>query len=299
MSNGEPVPTTRLVIRSDSVVDASASLLDVCARLGYTVVELKAGEFRVARTRRPRWATVLAILLAPVALLGLLLLLVKRTDSCTVCITDRRGLWGDIVGSVDSAFVDALKVEWGVTPETGVGADGSIAWDKFHLSDDDQRQPQIDLDRTVVVPREVISTQLDEPDDGMSVDIADADGPTIVAPRHHAPPPLAAHFALTTPDGRYLRIAPGFAIGRDPADDPSFPGVSRLAIADASLSKSHATIAEQDGVLWVHDRHSTNGTAIVVDGRTTPCRPSVPEAVPPGASIVLGDVILLIGQESA
>jgi hypothetical protein len=88
-------------------------------------------------------------------------------------------------------------------------------------------------------------------------------------------------------DGRAL-------VGRNPqASDGEEPIL--VAVADRSVSKTHAELGVDPGGLWIVDRGSTNGTVVSVPG--APPRMAEPGArvrVPVGATIHVGDRRLLV-----
>lgn len=118
-----------------------------------------------------------------------------------------------------------------------------------------------------------------------------------------APPPIAsaptvdagrpaASVTLRFDDGsRYTATGPGlFGRGPAPADgDP--PSIDLLPLHDETMgvSKTHAAIDVVDGELWVVDRWSRNGTALVVHGAAErPLEPGVRTRVPEGGRVLLG-----------
>lgn len=105
----------------------------------------------------------------------------------------------------------------------------------------------------------------------------------------------AAHargWQLTFSDGQVLTVDQGVAIGRDPVAEP---GMRPLRVGDPwrSLSKTHASIHEQDGLLWVTDLHSTNGTTVANSvGEATACAPGFAMPVGDGWTVTLGEVVI-------
>lgn len=86
-------------------------------------------------------------------------------------------------------------------------------------------------------------------------------------------------------------------LGRDPVAAPPHSDARGIPVHDParSVSKTHALVeAAQDGVS-VTDLHSTNGVRIrTADVELHELTPGIPAVVPPGASILLGDLELRV-----
>lgn len=80
-------------------------------------------------------------------------------------------------------------------------------------------------------------------------------------------------------------------IGREPAGQPGEDPTSLHPILDPtrSVSKTHLLLSPTPGGVRIVDRHSSNGTEIVVAGVTTPVVPGVATDVPDGATVRVGD----------
>lgn len=93
-----------------------------------------------------------------------------------------------------------------------------------------------------------------------------------------AGPDMLRFATLYPPDGKAV-------IGRDATCD--------LALTDGSVSRRHATVSvDGDGVIWVEDLGSTNGTTI--DGVPVEERTALPD----GASLIVGGVTLRLDRLS-
>jgi uncharacterized RDD family membrane protein YckC len=120
-----------------------------------------------------------------------------------------------------------------------------------------------------------------------------------VAPRTGAPATATLAFA----DGARVAASGTTLLGRDPAagaDDPS--GTALLPLVDASmgLSKTHAAVTVDAGVVRVTDRWSSNGTSVVrPDGGARQLEPGVPTAVEPGTTVRLGGVEFRVEEARA
>jgi pSer/pThr/pTyr-binding forkhead associated (FHA) protein len=94
---------------------------------------------------------------------------------------------------------------------------------------------------------------------------------------------------LRIDDGTVVDIDGVVLIGRAPRPSGNDADVRLITIDDPhrTVSKSHLAIGVTDGVVWVEDRHSTNGTAVRTPGATTltPLAPGV--RVPLAAAAVI------------
>ncbi|MEP6481219.1 MAG: FHA domain-containing protein [Rhodoglobus sp.] len=84
-------------------------------------------------------------------------------------------------------------------------------------------------------------------------------------------------------------------LGRNPT--ATVPGGKTLGIDDPakSLSKTHALVEVADGVLYVTDLDSTNGVWVVpAGGEAIEVLPGARVAIPAGADLELGDVVIQV-----
>lgn len=95
---------------------------------------------------------------------------------------------------------------------------------------------------------------------------------------------------LELDDGGRIRLGGRVLIGRNPTLQPGEAG-TLVPIPDdtRSVSKTHVAIDVEGGTIQVVDRHSTNGTAIVHDGKETRLVGGVPTRAEVGDTVVLGD----------
>lgn len=92
-------------------------------------------------------------------------------------------------------------------------------------------------------------------------------------------------------DGTVVVVSDTALVGRNPAPRTGEAAGELVALADTtrSISKTHARLEFVGDELSVIDRHSTNGTAVVVDGTATPVAPGGRARVPIGATLTFGD----------
>lgn len=77
-------------------------------------------------------------------------------------------------------------------------------------------------------------------------------------------------------------------VGRAPTASGEFADARELVVADPSVSKTHAVLQIDGGVLRVRDLGSANGTFVVVNDIETPCEHGVWNEVPDGSSVEFG-----------
>ena len=269
------------------------ALLRVGAAAGYSAVATGPNSFRLARTYRPRWATVCAIV-GSVLLFGLFFLLVKRTEMADASVAEERdGVKLRLNGTVTAQCLASLQncLEQG---EAGQGMGR-------------QRQD-------VALATSPVSSPVSPASIGSGFALQMVSLPTTWVPEAAAAagaPPMVdsdrtvssaqlramrqqsqsqqASCTLRFATGEVVAADRGAVIGRDPAPDVELPGAARIAIADSSLSKSHLTVGPSAQGVWVTDRHSTNGAAVLVHGTSTTCPPGTKVEVPVGATVMFGD----------
>jgi hypothetical protein len=115
---------------------------------------------------------------------------------------------------------------------------------------------------------------------------------TVLSPRRHA----SAAWRLIVPGiPSPVTVDTAIFLGRNPVS--SRPGAATLALPDSdkSVSKTHALLEVDAGGLWVHDLGSVNGVWVVPPGaEAIEVTPSQRVAVPAGADLELGDLVIQI-----
>ena len=140
--------------------------------------------------------------------------------------------------------------------------------------------------------------------------VAESALPVVPAAPAEAPAPPTAPVALVTPaapswklqlpdGGATLTLDATVLIGRNPAASESQPQATLLAVADLtkSVSKTHALLEIDGGVLWVHDLDSTNGVYVVVGDDVVEAVPGTRIAVPADADLELGEFVMRVRFE--
>jgi pSer/pThr/pTyr-binding forkhead associated (FHA) protein len=106
----------------------------------------------------------------------------------------------------------------------------------------------------------------------------------------------AMPWSLVISDGQRLTVDAPVVIGRDPVVPASVSMGRAVPVADQwkSVSKTHAVIEVRDGMLWVTDLHSTNGTTITnAVGEAMSCPPGVAMPVGHGWTISAAEVSIV------
>jgi len=102
----------------------------------------------------------------------------------------------------------------------------------------------------------------------------------------------ALPWSLAFADGQTAAVGATIVVGRDPAAPASHPSARAVPVADPlkSVSKTHALIEQRDGLLWVTDLHSTNGTKVTnAIGEATSCPPGIAMPVGDGWTVSAGE----------
>lgn len=98
----------------------------------------------------------------------------------------------------------------------------------------------------------------------------------------------ALPWSVCLPDGSERLLQGALVLGRNPSIPPG-SGAVQVSVTDPdrSVSKTHALLEVRDGLPWVTDLHSTNGTTLTNDiGEALVCDPGA--AVPVGDGWVVG-----------
>jgi hypothetical protein len=250
-------------LSSDAAAQSALAVLR--ARPGLAVHELAPGRISVSRNRRPPWAIVACILTLPLALLGLLFLLVKRTESGELVVADGpRGCVVTVPPILDAAAVAALEA---ALAGPGAAPGGPPSMDPV-VPPPPPAPAAGDLGERTVARRDLPAATV------------------TVAPR------LDLRFAAGT-----VTVAAGLPIvlGRDPSPPDDAEGVS--VPGDAStVSKSHLRVSFDGVTTTVEDLGSTNGSRLVRPGGEVPLAPGAPCPVADGDRVLLGTVAFVIDQ---
>jgi hypothetical protein len=258
----------------------------------YEMASVGPDTYQLVRTYRPTWALVAGGAGLIVFGLGILLLLVRRTESCTLVVTD--GATGSTIaltGSLLPGRVEALReaLERSVTPpgrpEAPTAALAPSAIDRPSMP---APGPILTVPAPAQAAGEAHSSLV------LAGGPAGAVDQTVMArPRMDGPAVRPGSLAVKLDDGRLVALDRRVLVGRDPAPgtrDVSQP-VHLVPVSDPQMrvSKTHLAIAMSNGSAWVEDLHSTNGTTVEQPGGVSlPVAPGAPVSLRPGSVVHFG-----------
>jgi hypothetical protein len=276
--------------RSLDVGQTVEALLQISAAAGYSAVATGASSHRLTRAYRPRWATAAAIVGSVLFGLGLLFLRVERTETADASVVDENGvveLW--VIGTLGARCLAVLE---NCLEQGGDGQREDLAlrtWPRCSpvgsaaVSVGSGFGPQRVSPPPLWIPEAVAAGSTPWHGSGRTESAAQ-----LRAMRRQIQSQDVScllHFA----SGEVVAADRGAVIGRDPAPTEELPGAARIAFADASLSRSHLVVGPSARGVWITDRHSTNGSSVLVHGTFMTCRPGIRVEVPVGGTVLFGD----------
>lgn len=256
---------------------AAEAFVQLCSSAGFTVVALGPSQFRAARARRPQWATITAILTAIFCGLGLLLLLVKRTESAdAVIVEDRTGIQMRITGALPPELMAQIR-----------SVVGERSFEVPYTSSFAPSVPVAPAAQagTLLPPPVAPMRPAQPPHIERHVHAIDAVADTVVR-RQSA--------VLILDDGRSIEVGAGAVVGRAPSPVAEEPSAVPFPVDDPSLSRTHVSFGPRPGGVWLVDHHSTNGTVVLASGARYECRPGERVDVPFGAEVIAGEVRMMV-----
>ncbi len=223
------------------------------------------GRVSVARRHRPTWALVACICTVWVVGLGLLFLLVRRTESGDVSVVGgARGVVVTVPPVVDAEMLDRLETQL----RTGdlSGPPPAMVAPLATRAADDLDTNTVVRGVPAAVPGEVTDVASPAMDDAVRLELRFPGG------------------VVSVLDGEDV------ILGRAPSPRPGCRAV--IVPGDgATLSKSHLLVRYSDGRVEIEDLGSTNGTRLASGATLTVGDPVVVE---PGGSFDLGAVRCLV-----
>jgi pSer/pThr/pTyr-binding forkhead associated (FHA) protein len=280
MNSGE----RNLVLRESTVSAAAERITAIAADMEYDVVPTAPRTYRLRRKRRRR-------------LVG------SVVETMTIAIVeDRSGVKARITGDLDDVVIkhiggDEIGDEVDVAPPPTVAPPPAPAPASPHPPT--RTEPRA---RPGVAPTGLIAAVPGSPSRERRVESERPSGPQHNAVERQTPAddadvvehtvmrsttraesgrsiPRSAPVAVL-PDGREVELVGALAVGRQP--DPSLVSndAVEVRLADRSVSKTHASIRLDGEDLVVVDLHSSNGTSVEADGRTSLCEPGAPLRTP-------------------
>ena len=290
---GQVVGETVTLAGHDARAAVAEVVAAVCEDPAYRASQTGDASAQVVRSIRPVWALVLGV---PTSLLfgaGLLLLLVKRTESCTIVGVD--GPTGAVItldGRLQALRLAAVRgiLGGGQLAATPAPASPAIAIPPTSWPGIPTLPPPTATPLTPAAPhREWTPLPLPPGDEGAahtllagrSVGVASATGAV-------ATPTMVARFD----DGSSFAVRSFTLVGRDPRGMPEESDAVLVAIADPTMtvSKTHLSLTPRAGGVEVADRASANGTAFALPGGgPSSLFVGRPQLLPPGAKVRFGD----------
>lgn len=277
--------------------EVEAQLVSVLANeRSFEVRRIGSGRLGVYRTYRPTWALVLTIVLLPFAGVGLLFLLVKKSEPGEVLIVD--GPTGTqvtlppVVPEDLDAQIDARLTGGSPSTETAAAAVG------HGPSGTEKRASGPNVISEVPGPgaspeaRGPGVTTRPAPPRSVAADFRaeDIDAVTVKRPAVGAVPSCQSREVLLLRFGVVsvaLSLGDVIVLGRAPS---GWAGARQVVVpGDAStVSKTHATVRVTQAGAEVMDLDSTNGTFIERDGAVLPLQPGKAMPLHKGDVVVFG-----------
>ena len=302
---GIPVDETlRLSRGTPSTLMAAA--LDAVGRHGeYRTASTSLERMAFARSFRPWWATTAAVVLG-VTGVGLFFLLVRSAETFTLSIEeDHAGARVRIHGRILPKLLESLRdlcdgtaALPGAPAVSGSGVQAAV-WPSAAATPQPPAQPLAPPPQPTNSPWLIpAGAPVVAPSPTLFDGSVAADDNTRMVERSESAGALGQPaWVLHLPDGSPIDLRSVVVIGRNPVGSAGDPAESTLlAVADASVSKTHAAVGVDDGGVWVVDRYSTNGTTIVDVGGTRRLVPGEPTRVVPGTVVHLGEYTMRVEE---
>ncbi|HEY5011242.1 MAG TPA: hypothetical protein VIK61_00865 [Acidimicrobiia bacterium] len=296
---GRTISTTIELRRLDRAAAAALAVRTISAHDTYKSTTVGEGVYQFSRVYRPRWASISGWVLT-IGLLGAgyWLLLIKRTEACTMWITEDRatvrvilagGLLPDVYERVLGAF-DEIEQTTGPSSEVNDP-------ERAAFTGDDQLSARVFRSAPRVPPAVIDLNALQREE-------AEANAKTEVDPFTSPTPPAPLPvIVMDLPEvrfetGEHVRVMGVVYVGRDPMHvDANGKEVEWLAITDATgaVGKTHFAMGANLQGLWIEDLFSATGTAVGVDARSArKIKPLERVQVAIGETIFFGDLSALV-----
>ncbi|MCC6434168.1 MAG: FHA domain-containing protein [Acidimicrobiales bacterium] len=290
MVDAQEVDERVIAVPGSGVGDATETLVNLARTDGYDVTATGPGSFRLVRSSRPRWAVAGAVLGAPIAGLGLLLLLVRRRQEALVTVyEDRAGTKIRIVGRLDEQLLAHLDRPADRPEQVAPAAMSPVAAAVREI--DLRPAPPADLGGDLIsgVPGGSSTPIEPQPETELASELEH----TVARPLRSTAEPLAVQL----PDGTCIPVGHGLVIGRAPVPPPGpMASLTPLPCAEPSLSKTHVALQPAPGGVIVTDLHSTNGTLLRTPAGDLPCEPGRPTPARRGTVVHAGELALILRE---
>ena len=298
---GRTISTTIELRRLDRAAAAALAVRTISAHDAYTSTTVGEGVYQFSRAYRPRWASISGWVLT-IGLLGAgyWLLLIKRTEACTMWVTEDRatvrvilagGLLPDVYEQVLGAF-DEIEQTAGTSSEVNDP-------ERAAFTGDDQLSARV-FRSAPRVPPAVIDLNALQREEAEAEAAAKTEVDPFTFPTPPVPPPA---IVMDLPEvrfetGEHVRVMGVVYVGRDPMHiDANGNEVEWLAVADATgtVAKTHFAMGANRHGLWVEDLFSATGTAVGVDAQSArKTKPLERVQVAIGETIFFGDLSALV-----
>ena len=298
---GIPVDETLRLSRGTPSTLMAAALEAVGRHGEYRTASTSLERMAFARSFRPWWATTAAVLFG-VTGVGLFFLLVRSAETFTLSIEeDHSGTRVRMHGRILPKLAESLRALCDGSAAHPAAATGGLGVQAVEQSDVAQVSPT--PAPPLVSPQPTsspwlmpVGVPLQPPsptvfDGSVAVD----DKTRMVSRSETAAPSEQPGWVLQLPDGYPIDLRSVVVIGRNPVESAGDPAeATLLAVADESVSKTHAAVGVDEGGVWVVDRYSTNGTTIIDTGGTRRLVPGEPTRVVPGTVVHLGEYTMRV-----
>lgn len=105
-------------------------------------------------------------------------------------------------------------------------------------------------------------------------------------------------WSLRLADDTVVKLGALVLVGRDPAPGPGEEAAALVSVSDPSVSKTHAAFGTDGSNAWVVDRHSTNGTLVLMsENGAHRLSPGASHPLANGAVVRLGEAELRVESQ--
>ena len=296
MGAGTTVSTTIELRRLNPVTAAAIAVRTIASNGGYKSTTVGEGVYQFSRVYRPRWAAISGWALT-VGLLGAgyWLLLIKRTEACTMWVSEDRAtvrviLAGRLLPHVYEQLRSAFDEAEGTSgPSSDVNDSERGAFEE----------------RDEVLPARAFRSQPQLTPlviDLNALELEEELEEIVLREEERAPKPRSVEVmdlpVVEFENGDRLRVMGVIYVGRDPMHtDANGTVVERFAVSDptGTVSKTHFAMGASLTGLWVEDLFSPTGTAVGFDAQSAQrIKPMERVPVAPRERIFFGDTSAVV-----
>ncbi len=287
---GAGVSTTIELRRLDRVSAAELAVRTICGTEIYRSSTLGDGVYQFTRVYRPKWATVTGWALT-VGLLGAgyWILLIKRTEACTMRVSEERAsvrviLTGKLLRDVYLKLQRSFEeLEAALVPSSELN--------ETERGGDDDFLPVRSLRPTLVTERDGLI-------DLVALERAESEREPTRRRRRRGADRVLELPEVQFENGDRVRVMGVVFVGRDPVRrDADGRAVEwfRVDGATGAVSETHFALRAHLGEIMVEDQYSATGTLVGSDPQTARrVRPLERVIVPAGDKIFFGDQVAVV-----